>query len=104
MKKIICIIFLAFMFSNSRTTNFKVSGMMCGVGCVKNITNNTMKIKGIMGCNVNYETESMEIIFDSNIINKEKIKEELHNTTHYSFIIKKEKSNSFSIFWNNLFN
>ena len=102
MKKIICIIFLAFMFSNSRTTNFKVSGMMCGVGYVKNITNNTMKIKGVMGCTVNYVRE--EIIFDVNISNKEKIKEELDKTTHYSFIIKKEKLNSFSIFWNNLFN
>ena len=104
MKKIVYIIFLAFIISNSTTTNFKISGMMCGVGCVKNITNNTMKIEGVKACTVNYESESMEIIFDSNIINIKQIKEELQNTTHYSFIIKKEKSNTLSIFWNKLFN
>ena len=104
MKKIVYIIFLAFIISNSTITNFKISGMMCGVGCVKNITDNTMKIKGVKECTVNYESESMEIIFDSNLVNIKKIKEELQNATHYSYIIKKEKSNSFSIFWNKLFN
>jgi copper chaperone CopZ len=104
MKKIVYIIFLSFIFSNTTTTNFKVSGMMCGVGCVKNITNNTMKINGVKECIINYEKESMEIIFDSNIVNKEKIKDELHNTTNYLFSIKKEDSNRFSNFWNNLFN
>tara|TARA_B110000263_G_C14995669_1_gene368063 strand:- start:237 stop:551 length:315 start_codon:yes stop_codon:yes gene_type:complete len=104
MKKIVYIIFLAFIISNSTRTNFKISGMMCGVGCVKNITNNTMKIEGVKECTVSYESESMEIIFDSNIVNRKKIKEELQNTTHYSFFIKKEKSNSFSMFWNKLFN
>ena len=54
---------------------------------MKNITNNTMNIKGVQACTVNYERESMGIIFDANIMNKEKIKEELHKTTHYSFII-----------------
>jgi len=77
---------------------------MCRVGCVKNITNNTVNIKGVKVCTANYTRESMKIIFDANIINKDKINEELDKITHYLFIIKKEKSNSFSTFWNNLFN
>jgi len=41
---------------------------------------------------------------NSNVNLMAKINEELDKITHYLFIIKKEKSNSFSTFWNNLFN
>ena len=43
---------------------YNVEGMMCGVGCVKNISSTLKTVEGIHEFTVDFENKRMEVVFD----------------------------------------
>jgi len=68
-----------------KTAEFNINGMFCANGCANKIKSAVGEIDGIEKCDVNYNTSSMTIQFDSDKINDSQIMAELTKSTTYKY-------------------
>ena len=68
-----------------KTAAFNVNGMFCSNGCVKKIKTIVGSIEGVQKCNVDYNTSSMTVQFDSEKVNNDQIIAELTKSTSYKY-------------------
>ena len=107
MRKILItgLLLIGFIFSEEKTSDFDVKGMMCGNGCVKKINRAMDSIEGIKSREVNYEKSTMTVIYDDQLVNDTMIIEAL-GKNNYSCKLKDspKKESPLMLFFKNLFN
>ena len=96
---------IGFIFSEEKTSDFDVKGMMCGNGCVKKINRAMDSIEGIKSREVNYEKSTMTVVYDDQLVNDTMIIEAL-GKNNYSCKLKEapKKGSPLMRFFKNLFN
>ena len=107
MRKILItgLLLIGFIFSEEKTSDFDVKGMMCGNGCVKKINRAMDSIEGIKSREVNFEKSSMVVIYDDKIVNDKMIIAALQENNYSCSIKEKPKKDSgIMSFFKNLFN
>ena len=96
MKKRFFVLFLyGLCFASPVKNTFNVEGMMCGYGCVSKINSVVTDLKGVKECNVDFENNIMEVVFDNTSINAQTIIKSLPNPYIVTFL-----SESFSKTYN----
>jgi len=96
MKKRFFVLFLyGLCFAAPVKNTFNVEGMMCGYGCVSKINSVVTDLKGVKECNVDFENNIMEVVFDNASINAQTIIKSLPNPYIVTFL-----SESFSKIYN----
>ena len=74
-----------------KTAEFNVNGMFCANGCANKIKTAVKAINGVENCNVDYNTSSMTVQFDSDKVNDSQIMAELTKSTTYKYSEKNTK-------------
>jgi len=99
--------FVGLVFSAEKTSTYDVKGMMCGNGCVKKINRALNTLDGIKSKNVNFETSSMVVVYDDQLVNDKMIVAALKEN-NYSCAVKekpgKESDSPIISFFKGLFN
>ena len=96
MKKRFFVLFLSSLcFSAPVKNTFNVEGMMCGYGCVSKINSLITDLKGVKECNVDFENNIMEVVFDNTSVDAQTIIKSLPNPYIATFL-----SESFSKTYN----
>ena len=86
---------LSLTFAGPTKKIYTLEGMMCGVGCVNTINNAVQSLDGIDNVEVDFETRSMEVVFDDNNIKSDDVIKSLPNpykATLTKEIVSKEYS------------
>ena len=95
MRRFILLFLLSsFILSADKESTFSVEGMMCGVGCVKKIEKNIGALDGVIDCDVNFDSASMSVKYDDQILSDDKIISTLNDNTSYKCSMKKKDSRS----------
>ncbi|GAB4253011.1 MAG: hypothetical protein Kow0079_08230 [Vicingaceae bacterium] len=55
------------------SSELKVEGMVCAVGCAKTIEKEMLEMEGVKSCSVNFDEGVASITFNENLISNEKI-------------------------------
>ncbi len=87
LKSFLVLVTLLFMVigCNSKTatpkvTTFKISGMMCSIGCAKTIENKLSKTIGIQKATIDFDKKSAVVNYDSSVISTDKISQLVQET------------------------
>ena len=75
----------------SATSNFNVSGMMCGAGCVNKIETQVGSLDGVKSCDVNFDKGTMTVEYDESKLDDKLIIKTLTDKTTYTCTPKKDK-------------
>ena len=84
--KLLLIITFSLLFS--ATSNFNVTGMMCGKGCVGKIETNVGALDGVQKCKVDFKKGVMTVEYDETKISNDAIMASLKDKTTYSCSLK----------------
>lgn len=63
-----------------KVTTFKISGMMCPMGCAKTIENKLSKTAGIQKATVDFDKKLATVNYDASVITTDKIKKTVQET------------------------
>ena len=99
--------FVGLVFSTEKTSTYDVKGMMCGNGCVKKINRALNSLDGIKSKSVNFETSSMVVVYDDQLVNDKMIVEALKENNYSCAVKEKPRRGSDSpimSFFKGLFN
>ena len=104
MRKYLILLSLSLILGSSKTSEFKIEGMMCNFGCVKKIEKELNSIKGISDLNISFEKSNIIVTYDQDLVNDKMIIKRLNTNTNYLCSLKEDKEeNSFISFFKNLF-
>jgi len=106
MKKILVmsLCLIGFVFCGEKTADFDVKGMMCSGGCVKKINRAMDSIEGIKSREVNFEKQTMTVVYDDALVNEKMIIKALEKN-NYSCSLKEapKKDSPLIRFFKNIF-
>ena len=104
MKRYLLLLLLSLIIGSSKTSEFKIEGMMCDFGCVQKIERELNDIKGINDLNISFEKSNMIVTYNQELVNDKMIINRLNTNTSYLCSLKEDKKdNSFISFFKNLF-
>ncbi|GIQ59381.1 hypothetical protein Flavo103_25170 [Flavobacterium collinsii] len=58
---------------NVQTSNFKIEGMTCAMGCAKTIEKELSNLDGVEKATVNFEKKTATVVFDKTVQNQENL-------------------------------
>ena len=89
-------IMISLSFAGPTKKIYTLEGMMCGVGCVNTINKVVQSLDGVDNVEVDFETRSMEVVFDNNNIKSNDVIKSLPNP-YKATLVKEMISKEYAI-------